>query len=292
VRLLGQPAVKGHEHQENLLLKDEPVRTWYRKACFLSLHGDLGGAIAALKAGLDEGAWYNPGMLETDPDLTAVRKLVDMELIRRECEDRRRLCRVRARPLCLVLSPASTLWEQQTLLVLHCRGGAARRLAERCRALVDEGWTLVVPQSSQPWDSASWCWDDEELACREVRAQLTACRTSRGLELSRMVMAGVSEGAPLAAQVASEAGLPWLCVIPSFPAEYDVTPLAAVPRHTRCVFILGENDPRNSRVHSVIAALEAAGAFVHTRIMKDAEHELPKDFAIYASEALALLELG
>ena len=270
----------------------EPVRKWYGKARLLSLGGDPRGAIAALGAGLDEGAWYNPEMLDADPDLEAARTLPELAVVRRESAQRRGRRQADARPLCLVLSPSSALWDQQTLFVLHGSGDSARRFAERWRPLVDRGWTLVVPQSSQPWDSASWCWDDVDLARREVRTHLEECRTHRGLDHARIVMAGASEGAPLAAEIANQTGLPWLCVIPSFPVGYDVTSLAAVPRHTRGIFILGGNDPANARTRRVIASLEAAGAGIHTRTMAGAGHELPDDFAAYASEEIGQLELG
>ncbi len=269
-----------------MFLQEDPVRTWYREACLLSLRGDLSGALAALRAGLEEGAWYNPEALETDPGLVAARSLPEMEGILRESADRRERRRAAARPQCLVLSPASALWDQQTVLVLHRRGDSARATAERWRPLVDEGWTLVVAQSSQPWDSAGWCWEDAGKARREIRAHLEECRTRRGLDPSRIVVAGVSDGAPLAAEAASEAGLPWLCVTPAFPAGYDAAPLAGVPRHTRCAFILGADDPANSRARPVIAALEAAGAFIRTRTMAGAGDELPADFAVHASEVL------
>jgi hypothetical protein len=81
-------------------------------------------------------------------------------------------------------------------------------------------------------------------------------------------------------------------VIPTFPARYDVTPFMAVPRHTRCIFILGENDPANSQSRRVIASLEAAGAFIQTRTMGGAGHDLPQDFTMYVWEALDRLELG
>jgi predicted esterase len=157
---------------------------------------------------------------------------------------------------------------------------------------VDEGWTLVVPQSSQPWDSASWCWDDWDLARREVRAHLEECRTRRGLDLARLVVAGASQGAPLAAETANEAGLPWLCVIPSFPSGYDVMAFAAVPRHTRGAFIIGETDPGNAHTRRIIGALEAAGASIATRVMDGIGHELPQGLARYASDVLKTLELG
>jgi predicted esterase len=280
-------AREGHEQ-----LAGERVRTWYWQACLLSLLGDSEGAVAALEAGLEEGAWFNPDMLDLDPDLQAARSLPGLLPIRRECEERRSRRRSESRPECLVLAPSSALWDQQTLLVLHRRGDSARNFADRWGALVDEGWTLVVPQSSQPWDSAGWCWDDVDHAHREVRAQLEDCRTRRGLDLSRLVIAGASQGAPLAAETAQEAGLPWLCVIPSFPSGYDTARLAAVPRHTRGAFITGEKDPSSSHTRRIVEALQAAGASITTRTMEGVGHELPHDLARYASDALKTIALG
>ena len=271
---------------------DQPLHALYNKACQLSLLGDPQGALAALEAGLEEGAWFNPGLLASDPDLRAARGLHAAAAVLSECEDRRRLRLATSRPLCLVLSPSSALWDQQTLLVLHRRGDSARHFAERWRPLVDEGWTLVVPQSSQPWDSASWCWDDMDVARREVRNHLEECRARRGLDLARLIVAGASEGAPLAAETANEAGVPWLCVIPSFPRGYDVTALAAVPRHTRGAFLTGENDPENVRTRLVVETLESAGASIATRTMTGIGHELPEDFSRHASVVLKSLELG
>jgi predicted esterase len=264
--------------------------SWYTQACQLGRQGRVEEAIAALRSGLDEGSWYNPEALAVDPDLTALGAGLDQMV--RECEERRRRRRVETRPLCLVLSPSSTLWDQQTLLLLHGRGDSARGFAEHWRPLVDEGWTLVVPQSSQPWDSASWCWDDGDLARREILTHLEECRMKRGLDPARIVAAGASDGARLAVEIAHEAGLPWLCVIPTFPAGYDPAPLAAVPLHTRGVFLMGERDPENVRTRPVVLALQGAGASVELRTMPGTGHEIPEDFASRASEALRLLELG
>jgi len=264
--------------------------SWYAHACRLGRQGRVEEAVTALRAGLDEGSWYNPEALVTDPDLIALRPGLDA--IVRDCEERRRRRRAETRPLCLVLSPSTTLWDQQTLLLLHGRADSARRIAELWRPLVDEGWTLVVPQSSQPWDSASWCWDDEDLARREILTHFEECRMKRGLDPARIIAAGASLGARLAVEIAHEAGIPWLCVIPTFPAGYDAAPLAAVPEHTRGVFLLGENDPGNVQTRPVVAALQGTGAFVEVQTMTGVGHTLPQDFAMYASTALRKLELG
>jgi predicted esterase len=198
----------------------------------------------------------------------------------------------RARPLCLVISPSTALWDQQTLVLLHGRGDTARRCAEAWRPLVDEGWTLVVPQSTQPWDDGNWCWDDPDLARREIHSHLEESRTRRGLDPARMVMAGAAEGAVLAMEIAHEAGLPWLCVIPAFPPRYDIAPFAGLPGHARGIFLLGESDPGNPGARPVIAALEASGAAVTTRFMPAVGHGLPADFPRHASDALRALDLG
>jgi predicted esterase len=263
---------------------------WYTQACLLGRLGRAEQAIAALREGLDQGSWYNPEVLVTDPDLAAVHP--ELGSIVRECEERRRRRRAESRPQCLVLSPSSTLWDQQTLLLLHGRGDSARGFAEHWRPLVDEGWTLVVPQSSQPWDSASWCWDDREIARREILTHLEECRMKRGLDPGRIVAAGASQGALLAIEIAHEAGIPWLCVIPAFPAGYDPAPLAAVPEHTRGVFLLGQNDPGNVQTRPVVAALQGTGASVEVQTMTGVGHALPQDFAVCASTALRKLELG
>jgi predicted esterase len=269
------------------MIPQAKVRTFYGEASRRSLLGDLEGAVASLSAGLDEGEWYNPEMLETDPGLKALRGMSEFARIRTECADRRSWRQHDARPQCLVLSPSSALWDQQTLLVLHDRGDSTRTFAEHWRPLVNEGWTLVIPQSSQAWDSAGWCWDDGVKARGEVLSHVEESRTRRGLDPSRMVVAGVSQGAPLAMEIAGETGMPWLCVIPSFPAGYDVTPLIAVPGHTRGFFLLGEDDPANARTRPLISTLEAAGAQLLTRVMGGAGHELRGDFSKYVSELLS-----
>jgi predicted esterase len=263
--------------------------SWYADACRLGRDGKAAEAVAALREGLEKGAWYNPGALAAEPDLAAARR--EIGPIVQQCEERRQMAAAEARPQCLVLSPSSALWDQQTLFLIHRRGDSARRFAEPWRPLVDEGWTLVVPQSSQPWDSTGWCWDDADQARREVRTHLEECRTRRGLDPSRMVMAGAAQGAPLAAELANEAGMAWLCVAPRFPRGYDVTSLAAVPRHTRGAFLLAENDPENTRTRLVIDSLQAAGASIQTRTMPGVAHEMPSDFAAHASELLRTLEL-
>jgi predicted esterase len=194
-----------------------------------------------------------------------------------------------ARPECIVLSPAGAVWEQRSLLVLHWRSDTARSFVEHWRPLVDEGWTLVAPQSSQVCDATTFCWDDADLALREIRQHLDDCRRLRGMDLGGMVIAGASQGARLALELAVEAGLPALCVIPSFPEGYDVSRLTSMAGHVPVGFILGERDPASERARQVITTLESAGVPLVIREMKGIGHDLPEGFASVAGELLGQL---
>ena len=78
----------------------------------------------------------------------------------------------------------------------------------------------------------------------------------------------------LAVELAAEAGMPWLCVDPEFPRDYDFTPLTAVPGSVRGLLLL--SSPQRSVPGSGGAQLPGFG----------------QDFAAHASKALGLLELG
>ena len=265
---------------------EEHGKTWFWQACMHSLLGNGEAALSALKDGLDEGQWWSPRKLDDDGDLEPVRGSAGFAAVREECELRFLEAQARARPHCMVLAPSTATWEPRTLLVIHRRGDTAPGFAAYWRQLVDQGWTLIVPQSSQVYDSAGFCWDDAEQARGELRAHLDDCRRKRGVQMEGMMIAGASQGGRLALELAHEAGVPWLSVIPFFPEGYDVSPLIAVPAHTRGAFLLGEHDPASVNARRVFAALESGGVRAVARTMKDVGHDFPDDFAAQAAEAL------
>ena len=96
-----------------------------------------------------------------------------------------------------VLSPATTLWDQQTLFVIHGPGESLGAHIRKWSPLTDEGWTLVFPR----WETPA-----------ELREHLEECRRKRGLDPERIVIAGVAEGASYALELAAETGRPCVSV--------------------------------------------------------------------------------
>jgi predicted esterase len=268
-----QIALRAHDEHP-----DERECTWYWRACMLSLLDRGAEAVAALEDGLREGVWYSPSLLDDDPDLESVRGLPGFRVVRDACEARRRQAAVTARPSCSVLAPASVPGAPRAIMAFHQRSQSARAFTRHWAPLVDEGWTLVVPESSQPFGSGSFCWDDHERAMAEARRHLEDCVRLRGLSAERMVIAGASQGARLALELGREAGLPWLCVIPGLPAGYEAGPASGRGPGVRGAFILGERDPHSIRGRSIMDALRFSGTDVREVVMPGVGHELPPDF--------------
>jgi predicted esterase len=178
---------------------------------------------------------------------------------------------------CRILSPASATWDPRSILLL-CEDPAFSRSWE---PLLDEGWTLILARSIR--------WEEPDRPLEGIRELLEECARLRRITTEGMVIAGVAQGAPLAMDAACEMGVPWLCVIPSFPRGYDVSALTAVPAHTAGAVLLGEHDPAATGARAVIAQLEAAGVKIIVKTMHGAGHELPADFGTYAAEALRAL---
>jgi predicted esterase len=265
------------------------VKTWFWQACMLSQLGDTAEAVAALRAGLGEGHWWSPRQLDGDADLDPIRADPGFQAVREECSARFELKNAVSRPQCMVLAPSSATWEPRSLFLIHGRGDTASHFAARWEELVNEGWTLIVPQSSQAYDSMGFCWDDMDQARRELHSHLDDSRRKRGIETDGMVIAGASQGGRLALELAHESAVPWLCVIPSFPPGYDASPMTGVPSRTRGAFLLGERDPAGFGARQVIRALESGGVHVAVSVMKDVGHDLSEDFAALAAGVLHAL---
>ena len=196
------------------------------------------------------------------------------------------------RPICMILAPATATWAPRSLFLVHRDGDTAARFSRYWRPLVDEGWTLIVPQSSRPCSGdstpgdAGFCWEDTETALRELRGHLDDCQRSRGLGADGMIIAGAGKGAGLALVIAGEAGLPWLCVMPFLHAPFNARPLTAVPSRTRGAFLLGSEGEIRDHTRALIRDLESSGVDATVHVMEWTDDDLPDDFARFASDAL------
>jgi predicted esterase len=182
------------------------------------------------------------------------------------------------KPYCTVLSPSSSLWEEQCLLLIPSPDVPSAALRVCFLPFVDEGWTLI---GAPPCETAA-----------EVLGLLDDCRRSRGLDLGHLVIVGASEGARLALEVANEMAVPWMGVIPTLPRDLDPGAFTRTSASARGALLLGAEDPGAPRTRSAARMLESAGATVRVTEMPGVGHALPPDVAVHARAALEWIAAG
>jgi predicted esterase len=263
---------------------EEAVQTRFWQACMHSLIGNAGEAVAALRAGLREGAWWSPSQLDQEHDFDAIRGTPGFSDIGTECERRFRERQAASEPLFMTIEPETGIDAERCLIAIHWRGGSAKEFAEYWEPLAeDRGWTLVFPQSSQVYSSTGYCWDDVALAKKELMKCVASLEAQYGIRRERLIVAGASQGARVAFEIALEIGAPYFCVIPSFPEGYDESVRAGKQGRGKSYFVLGERDELNRRSQPVIDALKECGAPPDVRVMKGVGHDLPEGFAALIS---------
>jgi predicted esterase len=192
----------------------------------------------------------------------------------------------------MILAPATATWAPRSLFVIHRNGDTAAGFSHYWRPLVNEGWTLIIPQSSRPCaggtgpEGTGFCWDDAVTAVQELRVHLEECQRKRGLGPDGMIIAGTAEGARLALEIAGEGGLPWLCVTPLLSTPFDARSLTAVPSRTKGAFLLGGAHADRDHTRFLIRDLESSGVDITIRVMEEAGDDLPEDFATIAAGLL------
>lgn len=259
------------------------ARLMFAAACLRSRVADYQGAVERLRDGIQVGLWWPAEWLETDPDLTPLRGNSEWKGIVAECE-RLRLCeQLRSRPRLFVRMPSNESVDDNLpcVFAIHWRGDNAREFGDAWRALTEHGYVLVLAQSSQVFGPNSYCWDNSDLAEREVLEMWESLQQFVPCDPRRTYVAGVSQGGTLALRLLAQlkpaacvAIVPWLIDLPSLNASLsDVN-----HRNVRGAIWTGTDDPGCGDAKVLHRTMSAKG-FDWELIVEDGlGHALPPDF--------------
>jgi predicted esterase len=249
-------------------------------------------ALQLLQEAVDEGYWY--GSLKSDPDYALLYGEPEFERLVEICEARRAQAMANAVPVVKVLPPEAQPAPYPLLLALH--GANASNEADHWISAVSHGWLVCLPQSSQQYAPGTYTWNDWEWAQQEVLERYAAFIKKYPVDPGRIVLAGFSQGAGLAAWLvlSGKIQVRGLVLVGPFLPDIDkIHPLldAHPPKGFRVYLAAGQRDRYCLGIAQQLAELlPRHGIVCQLDVYPDMEHRFPVDFEKKLPEALDFVE--
>ena len=159
--------------------------------------------------------------------------------------------------------------------------------------VVGYGILLAVPQSSQVEGPDGFCWDDAALAEQEVQNALVQLQAQQTFDPQKIVLAGASQGAALAARLTIQGVLPsrgFIAVVGAGALEPLLPYLEpAIQRGVKGVFITGEHDYMKAHIEMVHKELASRGPNVGFEVVPGLGHDYPNDMPQRLGQALEFI---
>lgn len=259
-------------------------RLMFWRACILSLLGRPRDALATLVDALGQGVWWDPTMLESDPDLEEARRLPAWNEYRDRLLEHRDAVSATTAPDLVIERPESPVAEPcPAVLVLHGAGGSAARVRPDWLAVLEVGWVLAIAQSSQPAGTGSFVWDDYDRSIVELKTHIEAL-DSVGLDVRNSVLGGFSQGAGIAMAAVLSGEVPTRRFLAQAPA-FRVLPLHVGELVTRDdastvegVIVVGSEDHGHEEVARAASQLAGTIGRCHLEVVQGIGHVTPPDF--------------
>jgi dienelactone hydrolase len=256
-------------------------------ACFQARAGDGRGALGRLQAASDAGMWWAPEELRADEDLEPVWRLEGFQALVNECRNRMVFARAVAEPVLRSLEPEGPR-SGVVLLALHGRVSSTQEAVDAWGPATSTGAVVAALGSSQLVGTAAACWDDLDVARRELDW------AQERLPSGRLVLAGFSQGGILAIAEALRARADaFVALAPSvgrvgMPTLEELRPLLGRPG-LRGAIVIGAEDFRLDAARELAAAAEEAGMPLRFDVVDGLDHAYPPDLAERLPDLLAFV---
>ncbi len=269
---------------------EERAVNTYWQVCLRTLTHDQKTALKLFREALDAGFWFPITFLRSDPDLKSLQGNPEFERMVGLCTERRNAARDTARhkPFRLTVEPPNTASPLPLLMALHGNTGTAEGHLENWRPVLEKGWLLALPQSSQAW-GAGFIWDDQEWTDDELCGHFTSLAGQYLLDPARIVLGGFSMGGETAARLALTHKIPargFIAVAPGGPLISDPGRWSAILDATdthgngiRGYAIVGGQDARAVAGVQVLAGLmRERGLMCEVEVHSEIGHVYPPGF--------------
>ena len=275
--------------QNEKYFPNEGTRIAFWKMCLLSLCGRVHEAISVFQQGLDSGFWWSETQFQ-DTDLDAVRDLPEFRRLVAASQKKYEEVRKHIGPEYEVLLPDPPASEKYPLLIaVHGRNGNKSSHIEYWDIARQQGWLVLLAQSTQPLTSSSYCWDDPAQGLRDLFSYYELVSQQYQIDPQRAVIAGFSQGSGLAiyAALSGKFEVQGFIGIASFFDDTNLLkPLSDEAQCMRGYFVTGSKDHTFDKVKEIQKILKENHIQFTEEAHADLAHEFPSDFETSFDKAI------
>jgi hypothetical protein len=263
----------------------------------LAQMGDVEGAFATFEQSLAHGYWFPIHWLaDNDSDFANIAHRPKFKDLQFQSLALQKAAAQQSKPELHLYPPADTNRKLPLLYILHGNNGTAQESFDHWQSLVEYGWLLATPQSSQLMSPHAYMWNDQAIADLETGQHLESIHQQYAIDPTRIVVGGFSRGAGYGLVAAFSGIIPataFLTVTPVFPDIEDALEPhldSAQTRDMRGYIIAGAKDYHYlQRVEFLSKWLSARHIAHQYNERPDLDHDYPADFSDVLVAALDYL---
>ncbi|MDQ0481846.1 alpha/beta hydrolase [Guptibacillus hwajinpoensis] len=264
-------------------------RLGHWKANLYSIEGKKEEALAELNEVLANGLWWNPELLTSDPELDILKDTTEFKNIVNTCQSIFEKEKEAAQTEWNVLgNPLS----DTVIFPLHWKGSNVVDFSiQWSEEKLVSNYLLGIPQSSQLFSYACYSWDDIDIASNDVRTTFREFEKSYNLNDKKVILAGASQGANIAAQLSLHSDVEefneFIAIAPAFEViELEKLITTNLNGKVRGCIITGDKDPFYESVLKAVTLFETYQIPCKLIVMKGIGHTLPDDFPDVVEQAV------
>ena len=192
----------------------EVARTMnYHRICLAATLGDTIQALNVLKETLDAGIYYPSILLGPEaepPGLDPLLEIPEFVQLKSDHQQHYQEAMENAHPVLVTDGPELPPDEAPPLLfATHGNVSCIENEIENYRKIVEWGWLLAMPQSSQPWGmEGRYVWGDWEVTEMQLKKYWKILGKKTDFNLDQIVTAGISKGGEVAMWLAISGTIP------------------------------------------------------------------------------------
>lgn len=271
---------------------EQDARTAFWLICMRNMTGQPEWALQTFEEALSRGLWWAEFLLRSDSDLASLQSNEEFERLVKRSEEMHRQAEANAKPELPVYQPEGE-GQFPLLIVLGPRMNIPAFDVRDWSVALKLGWMVALPVSTQMATPISHTWDDRKKAFNEIEAHYQTLIQDPRVDVSRIVIAGFSQGAARAIELVMSGRLQARGFFAVVPGKLDFAELESWSTSDVCkargVLISGGKDTDYGRFIQIKEVFDRHHLPLLFENFPEMAHQIPDDFESVLQKGLSFL---